>query len=73
VAGFDDDPVSAFLHPPLTTVHQDFAELTRLAVHHLVAAVEARPPAGPSHTVPARLTVRASTGPPPDERTTCST
>jgi LacI family transcriptional regulator len=65
VAGFDDDPVSAFLHPPLTTVRQDFAELTRLAVHHLVATVEGRPPAEPHHTVPARLTVRASTGPPP--------
>jgi LacI family transcriptional regulator len=74
VVGFDDEPVSAFLHPPLTTVRQDFTEVTRLAVHRLVSTIEGRPPAERHRAVPARLIVRSSTGPvnPHDGRTPCS-
>jgi DNA-binding LacI/PurR family transcriptional regulator len=69
VVGFDDDPVSAFLHPPLTTMRQDFAEVTRLAVHQLVRTLEGHPPTERQRPVPARLTIRSSTGRPHHGRT----
>ena len=63
VVGFDDDPVSAFLSPPLTTIRQDFAEVTRLAMHRLIRTLEGRPPAERHRSVPAQLTIRSSTAP----------
>ncbi|MFD6140818.1 LacI family DNA-binding transcriptional regulator [Promicromonospora sp. NPDC060271] len=65
VVGFDDAPEAEFLSTPLTTVRQDFAEVTRLAVHRLVGTIEGRPPAERHRLVPARLIVRESTAPPP--------
>ena len=49
VVGFDDIPVAAHVAPPLTTVHQDFAELGRRAVQILLAQLrgEAVPRFGP--------------------------
>jgi DNA-binding LacI/PurR family transcriptional regulator len=64
IVGFDDDPVSAFLHPPLTTIRQDFPEVTRLAVHRLIRTLEGHPPPERQRSVPAQLTVRSSTGRP---------
>lgn len=40
VAGHDDNPLSAHLCPPLTTVRQDVAAIGRAAVELLVAAIE---------------------------------
>ena len=70
VAGFDDIPEAEFLHPPLTTVRQDFAAVGRRCVELLTAALEQdRPTASPERVVvPARLVVRSSTGPPPRSR-----
>lgn len=65
IVGFDDAPEAEFLSTPLTTVRQDFAEVTRLAVHRLVRAIEGRPPAERLRLVPAQLVVRESTAPPP--------
>lgn len=65
VVGFDDAPEAEFLSTPLTTVRQDFAEVTRLAVHRLVHAVEGRPPAERQRLVPTELVVRETTAPPP--------
>ncbi|MGI5191759.1 LacI family DNA-binding transcriptional regulator [Promicromonospora sp. CA-289599] len=65
IVGFDDAPEAEFLSTPLTTVRQDFAEVTRLAVHRLVGTIEGRPPAERHRLVPARLIVRESTAPPP--------
>lgn len=65
VVGFDDAPEAEFLSTPLTTVRQDFAEVTRLAVHRLVSTIEGRPPAERHRLVPAQLVVRESTAPPP--------
>ncbi|MGW2091371.1 LacI family DNA-binding transcriptional regulator [Promicromonospora sukumoe] len=65
VVGFDDAPEAEFLSTPLTTVRQDFAEVTRLAVHRLVRAVEGRPPAERHRLVPTELVVRETTAPPP--------
>jgi DNA-binding LacI/PurR family transcriptional regulator len=66
VVGFDDIEDAASFIPPLTTVHQDFAEVGRACV----AAVLERIAAGPGHAptgtlVPTRLVVRASTAAPP--------
>jgi len=70
IVGFDDAPEAEFLSTPLTTVRQDFAEVTRLAVHRLVSTIEGRPPAERRRLVPAQLIVRESTAPPehPPER-----
>jgi LacI family transcriptional regulator len=39
VVGYDDIPEAAFLHPPLTTVRQDFAALAQLGLDTLLKAV----------------------------------
>ncbi|GHE13921.1 LacI family DNA-binding transcriptional regulator [Klenkia taihuensis] len=67
VVGFDDVAEAEYLHPPLTTVHQDFAEVGRRCVDVLVERIEAaeRWFQGRPVVVPARLVVRASTGPVP--------
>ncbi|WP_207211967.1 LacI family DNA-binding transcriptional regulator [Promicromonospora panici] len=65
IVGFDDAPEAEFLSTPLTTVRQDFAEVTRLAVHRLVRTIEGRPPAERRRLVPAQLVVRQSAAPPP--------
>lgn len=64
ITGFDDlDPV-AHLDPPLTTMHIPAAELGIAIADHLVARLNGR--AVPRVTeVPAKLMVRASTGPVP--------
>jgi DNA-binding LacI/PurR family transcriptional regulator len=68
VVGFDDEPVSAYLTPPLTTVRQDFAELTRLAMHRLIRTIEGHPPPDRHRAVPAQLMIRSSTGRPDPAR-----
>jgi DNA-binding LacI/PurR family transcriptional regulator len=65
IVGFDDAPEAEFLATPLTTVRQDFAEVTRLAVYRLVSTIEGRPPAERHRLVPAQLVVRESAAPPP--------
>jgi DNA-binding LacI/PurR family transcriptional regulator len=64
IVGFDDAPEAEFLSTPLTTVRQDFAEVTRLAVHRLVRTIEGRPPAERRRLIPAQLVVRESAVPP---------
>jgi DNA-binding LacI/PurR family transcriptional regulator len=66
IVGFDDAPEAEFLSTALTTVRQDFAEVTRLAVHRLVRTIEGRPPAERHQLVPARLVVRESAASPPE-------
>ncbi|MEU4386407.1 LacI family DNA-binding transcriptional regulator [Promicromonospora sp. NPDC023805] len=65
LVGFDDAPEAEYLSTSLTTVRQDFAEVTRLAVHRLVSTIEGRPPPERHRLIPARLIVRESTAPPP--------
>lgn len=66
VAGFDDMPESAYFWPPLTTVHQDFAEIGRNAVALLLRRLE-DPGAvgGVERIIPTRLIRRRSTAAPP--------
>ncbi|MEU4690206.1 LacI family DNA-binding transcriptional regulator [Actinoplanes sp. NPDC023714] len=62
VVGFDDMPDSGFFLPPLTTVHQDFAELGRRALALLLRHL-GRPGAAPPEDVlvAPSLVARAST------------
>ncbi|GAA2360753.1 LacI family DNA-binding transcriptional regulator [Dactylosporangium salmoneum] len=61
VVGFDDTPESGYFLPPLTTIHQDFAELGRRSVNLLVAQLSGvtTPAATPIQLAP-HLVVRAS-------------
>ncbi|MCJ1674637.1 MULTISPECIES: LacI family DNA-binding transcriptional regulator [unclassified Rathayibacter] len=68
VVGFDDDPISEFLHRPLTTVKQDFAEVTRIAMHRMIRTLDGHAPTERHRSVPAQLIVRASSGPANPER-----
>ena len=54
---------AAHSRPPLTTVHQDFEEVGRRAVHALVARLEGRDADGASVAITPELVVRQSTAP----------
>ncbi|GAA4957732.1 LacI family DNA-binding transcriptional regulator [Actinoplanes utahensis] len=66
VAGFDDMPDSGYFLPPLTTVHQDFAELGRralsLLLRHMAVPDGDAPPE--DVVVAPRMTPRVSAAPP---------
>ncbi|MFD4509213.1 LacI family DNA-binding transcriptional regulator [Streptomyces sp. NPDC058457] len=65
VVGFDDTPDAAFFIPPLTTVHQDFAEVGRRCVEGVLRQIRTRDDSRPgTDLVPARLVIRDSTAPP---------
>jgi DNA-binding LacI/PurR family transcriptional regulator len=64
VVGFDDLPVAALVHPPLTTVHQPLTEMAAAATEMALALGrgEKAPQAGLE--LATSLTVRGSTAPP---------
>jgi LacI family transcriptional regulator len=62
LVGFDDLPASAYMTPPLTTIHQPIYEMGRAAAHALLAALGAAP-AATSPVPDMRLIVRGTTGP----------
>ncbi|MER6413783.1 LacI family DNA-binding transcriptional regulator [Streptomyces humidus] len=67
VIGFDDIPEAGSFLPPLTTLHQDFAEVGRLCVQAVLRKMR---PDGSEHgttLVPTRLVLRDSVAPPPAE------
>jgi DNA-binding LacI/PurR family transcriptional regulator len=66
VVGFDDTPDAAYFIPPLTTIHQDFAEVGRRSAEEVLRQIRdhATPRPG-TDIVPTRLVVRNSTAPPP--------
>lgn len=63
VIGYDDSPLLTFTDPPLTTVRQDVASMSRQAVEALMDEMSGV--SGPRHELlfAAQLVVRASTGP----------
>jgi DNA-binding LacI/PurR family transcriptional regulator len=63
VVGFDDLPDAGSYIPPLTTVHQDFAEVGRRCVDTLLRQIRGEAPQPGTTLVPTRLVVRQSTGP----------
>jgi DNA-binding LacI/PurR family transcriptional regulator len=67
VVGFDDIPEAEFFGPALTTIRQNFAEVGRRSITHLLALVSGGEPPGDG-VVAAELVVRASTttAPAPD-------
>ncbi|MGV9307952.1 LacI family DNA-binding transcriptional regulator [Nonomuraea sp. NPDC003727] len=66
VVGFDDIPDAAHFVPPLTTVHQDFAEVGRRCVQRVLRQIREGRAAEPgTDLVPTRLVVRNSTARPP--------
>ncbi|WP_460351459.1 LacI family DNA-binding transcriptional regulator [Actinoallomurus acanthiterrae] len=70
VVGFDDVPGTAdWFVPPLTTVHQDFAEVGRRCVQGVLDQIRGGRHSAPGTTlVPTRLVVRQSAAPPPADR-----
>ncbi|MGS2647105.1 LacI family DNA-binding transcriptional regulator [Streptosporangium sp. G12] len=65
VVGFDDIPEAAFFIPPLTTVHQDFAEVGRRCVQRVLVQIRENQTSRPgTDLVPTRLVVRDSTASP---------
>ncbi|MGP3635024.1 LacI family DNA-binding transcriptional regulator [Streptomyces sp. 24-1644] len=65
VIGYDDIPEAPYLLPPLTTIHNDFAETGRRALHLLLQRLSGDGESGVRSIVPVELIVRASTGPAP--------
>lgn len=64
VIGFDDDPMSALVSPPLTTISQDLREIGMQAVQTLVEILSSgNAPSAPLLLTPT-LIVRQSTAPP---------
>jgi DNA-binding LacI/PurR family transcriptional regulator len=64
VVGFDDLPDSGEFRPPLTTVHQDFAEVGRRCVEQVLRQVRDGVRETGTRLVPTRLVERATTAPP---------
>jgi len=64
VVGFDDMAEAQAFWPPLTTVHQDFAEIGRLSIQMLLHEIEDSTRGVGTTIVPTRLVVRASTAAP---------
>ncbi|GAA2944963.1 hypothetical protein GCM10010446_32840 [Streptomyces enissocaesilis] len=65
VIGFDDIPEAGSFLPPLTTVHQDFAEVGRRRVEGVLRQMRHDTTEHGTTLVPTRLVVRDSTAPPP--------
>lgn len=61
VIGFDDIPEATSFLPPLTTVHQDFAEVGRLCVRAVLRKMRQDGEERGTTLVPTRLVVRGST------------
>ncbi|MBK9712643.1 MAG: LacI family DNA-binding transcriptional regulator [Kouleothrix sp.] len=64
LVGFDDLPLAAHTHPPLTTLHQPRRAVGERLAALLIDTIERRARAAQSATLSARLIVRRSTGPP---------
>jgi DNA-binding LacI/PurR family transcriptional regulator len=64
VVGFDDMAEAKAFWPPLTTVHQDFAEIGRRSIQMLLHEIEDSSRDVGTTIVPTRLVVRESTAAP---------
>ncbi|MFC8348320.1 LacI family DNA-binding transcriptional regulator [Streptomyces sp. NPDC057280] len=64
VIGFDDIAEASSFLPPLTTVHQDFAEVGRLCVQAVLRKLRHDGTTHGTTLVPTRLIIRESTAPP---------
>ncbi|MAU02069.1 MAG: LacI family transcriptional regulator [Anaerolineaceae bacterium] len=62
VAGFDDIPSSAYVNPPLTTIHQPIYDIGRQTCAMLIDIVNGRTPQNQHVLLTPTLIVRASSG-----------
>lgn len=60
IVGFDNIPEAAYFSPALTTVHQDFDELGKLAINRMLIQLK-EPTSHAAFTIPPQLIVREST------------
>ena len=60
IVGFDNIPEAAYFSPPLTTVHQDFDELGKLAIDRMLIQLK-EPAKREALTIPPKLVIREST------------
>jgi DNA-binding LacI/PurR family transcriptional regulator len=67
VVGFDDLPVVSWVDPPLTTVHQPLVEMAAAATELALALGRGERPTQTRIELATTLTVRQSTGPPPEK------
>jgi DNA-binding LacI/PurR family transcriptional regulator len=65
VVGYDDSPLLAFTDPPLTTMRQDVAGMSRHAVDALLDEIHGTPQPRRELLFHSELVVRRSTAPPP--------
>ena len=65
VVGVDDEPMGAFLDPPLTTVRYDFRDAAGYVVRQVAAVVDGAPPPGPPSSLSVAVVERGSVGPAP--------
>jgi LacI family transcriptional regulator len=63
VVGYDDLPDSRVYYPSLTTIHEDHAEVARVAVEIIEKRLEGDREGTIQRTIPPTLVVRESTGP----------
>jgi len=63
--GYDDDPLGAYLHTPLTSIRMPLAELGRMAVDALLDQIHGGSPRDVVVESAPELLVRSSTAPPP--------
>ncbi|MFP7760191.1 LacI family DNA-binding transcriptional regulator [Marisediminicola sp. LYQ134] len=64
IVGFDDIPEASSFSPPLTTVHQDFAEMGRQCVARVLTQLRTGSVEVGTTLVPTHLVLRDSTAPP---------
>jgi DNA-binding LacI/PurR family transcriptional regulator len=64
VVGYDDSSAARLRHIALTTVAQNAATLTELAVQRAIDRIEGRPVPHREQVVPPHLVIRGTTGPP---------
>ena len=62
---YDDDPISAFLAPPLTGIRMPMHEMGVAAVDAILDRIEGRASSDVTVPTPPELVLRSSTGPPP--------
>ncbi len=64
VVGFDDMDEARAFWPPLTSVHQNFREVGRIAMERILAQIDDPTVTSETALIPTELVVRDSSGPP---------
>ena len=64
VVGYDDLPVTEWIGPPLTTIHQPLYEMAATATRMVLGMARGEAPANPRIELGTELVIRESTAPP---------